>query len=194
MKKLLLSLSTCLLLGLAYGQDIIEWQPGYELKLSDFQSPATQVGNKTVYSLSAASGIDFAFNMSHYEFMFTKNFNSKVSCTFKRKASALVAPDTADAEKMVRFAQYEFDLAELYARRFRQDLYEQKGAFSGASFFQPLYNKLQEEMAERHTLAAKQSEMGRNEAVTEQLRSEVKKEIEALPDFCKDCKPRKKKK
>jgi hypothetical protein len=36
------------------------------------------------------SGLDFSLQMSNIEFMFTKNFNSKVSSTFKRDAASII--------------------------------------------------------------------------------------------------------
>jgi hypothetical protein len=44
--------------------------------------------------------------------MFTKNFNSKVDCNFQRDAALIVAPDST-ANKLVQFAQYQFNLSEL---------------------------------------------------------------------------------
>ena len=125
------------------GQNTIEWDGIYQLRLSDFQSPATQIGGVTIYSLHSAASFDFSFSMSSGEFMFTKNFNPKVNCSFNRGAASMVAPDSARANDLLSFARYEFDLAELYARKFRKRLYEEKDAFSDASFFQPIYDSVQ---------------------------------------------------
>jgi hypothetical protein len=122
----------------AKAQNMIDWDGVYEIQLSDFQSPSTEIGNESMISLNTGSHIDFSFYMSNAEFMFTNNFNPKVGCTFKREAAMLVAPDSGFAMKLVNFARYEFDLAELYARKFRQQLYLNKGVFSNVSFFQPL--------------------------------------------------------
>jgi hypothetical protein len=79
-----------------------------------------QVGGTTVISMQTASSLQFGFQMSNVEFMFTKNFNSKVDCNFQRDAALIVAPDSTTANKLVQFAQYQFNLSELYARRLRQ--------------------------------------------------------------------------
>ncbi len=126
--------------------------------------------------------------------MFTKNFNSKVNCTFNRDAASLVAPDSLTAMDLLDFARFEFDLSELYARKFRKKIYEEKGAFSEASFFRPLYDKIQQEFTERHTIAGQESDLGRNKEKLNELHQAVLKEIEQLSDFCKLCKPPKKKK
>jgi len=57
--------------------------------------------------------------MSNAEFMFTKNFNSKVNCEFHCNIASLIAPDTARAMNLLLFSRYAFDLAELYARKVR---------------------------------------------------------------------------
>jgi hypothetical protein len=189
-------LSGLLLLLSTYlpAQNVINWDGIYKLQLSDFQSAATEIGDVTVYSLASMSAIDFAFHMTSGEFMFTKNFNSKVNCIFRRDASALVAPDTVTALQLLNFARYDFDLAELYARKFRKKLYEEKGAFSDASFFRPAFDQIQKEFVERHSQAAKDTDIGRNAEKLSALHYIVLMEIAEYPDYCKTCKPAKKKK
>jgi len=181
--------STCL-----KGQNIIDWDGVYKLQLADFQSPASEIGDVSVYSLNTMAAIDFAFHMTSGEFMFTKNFNSKVNCFFKKDASVIVANDTSTALKLLDFARFDFDLSELYARKFRKKLYDEKGAFSDASFFRPAFDQIQKEFVERHTLAAKETDIGRNSEKLSVLHHIVLTEIAELPDFCKTCKPAKKKK
>jgi hypothetical protein len=191
MKQLLLTAFTLSVLSV-YGQNAIDWNGEYQLTLADFQSAATQVGNVSHYSLHSASQIDFSYQMTSGEFMFTKNFNSKVGCSFKRNASALTAPDSAFAQDLVRFAQFEFDLSELYARKFRKRIYEEKGAFSNPNFFKPLYDAILEEFSERNALAGKETEVGQKKERLEELHQQVLTEINELSDFCKMCKPPKK--
>src|SRR5688572_21680744 len=87
-------------------QNIIEWDPNYKLNISDFQSAATVIGEDAgnICSLHSSTSMAFAFSMSNYEFMFTKNFNSKVNCTFTRDAASLIAPDEQIAGSLLRFA------------------------------------------------------------------------------------------
>ncbi|HOZ82927.1 MAG: hypothetical protein JNK36_10960 [Bacteroidia bacterium] len=179
--------------GILHGQNKIEWDGKYQLQLSDFQSPASQIGEIDSYSLLTGSGMEFSFYMNNAEFMFTKNFNSKVNCSFNRNAASLVAPDSLIALDLLSFARYDFDLSELYARKFRKSLFEEKGAFSDISFFQPIYDKIQQELSERRTIAGKATEIGRNTEKLIELHREVNKEIEQLDQFCKTCKPSKKK-
>jgi hypothetical protein len=194
MRSMFTLLSLLTLTSVADGQNIIDWDGNYQLHLSDFKSPTTEIGDVNIYSLHTASGIDFSFAMSHAEFMFTKNFNAKVNCSFKRDAASLVALDSAFAQDLVNFARYEFDLSELFARKFRKRLYEEKGAFSDISFFKPVYDAIQKEFTERDAIAGKQTEFGRKKERLNELHQEVLAQIGELSDFCKICKPSKKKK
>ena len=94
----------------------------------------------------------------------------------------------------IEFAQYEFDLSELYARKLRRDLYLNKGTFSDISFLQPLYDAIQKEYSAEHDIASNKSKLGQNEKLIKELDIEVLKRIQELSDFCKYCKPPKKKK
>jgi hypothetical protein len=175
-------------------QNTIEWDGVYVLQLSDFQARTTQIGNVNAYSLHAPAGFDFSFYMTNAEFMFTKNFNAKVNCSFKRPSASIIAADSAMANELLNFARYSFDLSELYARKFRKELFEKKGAFSNVTFFQPIYDGIQKQYVERHDMAVMTTELGRKHDELATLHEEVKKEIAELPDFCKTCKPPKKKK
>lgn len=175
-------------------QNTIEWDGKYQLQLSDFASPATQVGSGNVYSLHTVSGPEFAFYMSNAEFMFTKNFNAKVSCNFKRDAAVLTAPDSDSVKYLIDFARFEFDLSELYARKLRKKLYEEKQAFSNVSYMKPLSEENQAAYAKQHGQASQITDLGRKTEKLSELHQMVLQEIETLSDFCKNCKPSKKKK
>lgn len=188
-RPLFVALGSVAVLGDVSAQDAIEWDGIRQITLSDFRSPATQIGSGGVYSLQTSASFDFAYQMSFGEFAFTKNFNDKVSCTFRPAASALVAPDSTIAAHLLAFARYQFDLNELYARKLRQRLFEEKDAFSDAAFYRPAYDALQAEMVARHTQAAADTDLGRKEAELKALHQAVLDEIARMPDFCRTCKP-----
>ncbi len=190
MKRILLLI---LLLPVFGNSQNIEWSPDYKLQLSDFASPATEIGRDEI-ALIASPRIEFSYQMSYAEFMFTKNFNSKVVCMFTPSSAAIVAPDEATAQKIVKFAQYQFDLCELYSRKFRKKLFESKGTFSNSDFFKISYEEMQNEVAARSTEAGKMTKLGIDEQKTKELHDEVLAELAAFPDYCKTCKPPKKKK
>ena len=178
--------------GLLKGQNSIDWDGKYQLQFSDFQSTTTKIGHVAIYSLNTGAYIDFLFHMSNVEFILTKNFNSKVNCSFKRNAASLVAPDSSTALNLLELARYDFDLSELYARKFRKKMYEEKNAFSDISFYKPIYDEIQKEFTERSTIASSDTDLGKNREKLQGLHKEVLIEIEQLSDFCKYCKPPKK--
>jgi hypothetical protein len=188
MNKLYLLLTLLLISTEVFPQNAIEWDGVYEIKLSDFQSDATKIGQTNLYSVQPSIGIGFSFNMTNAEFLFTKNFNSKVENSFKRSASYIIAPDSIIAEDVVSFGRFEFDLSELYARKFRQQLFENKGVLSNVNFFQPIFDKVNDEFAKRVSDAASLTDLGRNRNRLSDLHAQVKSEINELSEFCQSCK------
>lgn len=195
MKKILASISIyLLLLHSLTAQQIIDWSPDYELTFEDFLSKKTKIGYGDTYQINSTAGMGFSFQMTNYEWMFTKNFNSRVTSTFNKNAAVLVAPNLDIANSLLAFANYQFDLVELYARKFRKKLYENKSAFTNPSFLEPIYNEIQAELNERHAEAGELSNLGIKSEVMKELHQEVLVEIASLGDFCKECKPPKAKK
>jgi hypothetical protein len=192
--KLLFTILFSVFTTFIFSQNTIDWSSQYQLQLSDFKSPATQIGSVNIYSLFSGASLDFSFYMTNAEFMFTKNFNLKVNCSFNRDGASLVAPDSLFAFEFLNFARFHFDLTELYARKFRKKLFEEKGAFSDVNFFRPIYDQIQQELITRHSNAVKLTDLGRNKEKLLELHNEVLQEIEVLSEFCKNCKPSKKKK
>ena len=130
--------------------------------------------------------------MSNVEFMFTKNFNAKVISSFKRDAASIIVTDSITAKYLLNFAQYEFDLSELYARKLRKEIYDKKGTFSDVSFLQVLFNSIQQHYTEDHAMASKNTNLGQEEEKLAAIHSVVLQKINELPDLCKSCKPPKK--
>ncbi len=179
--------------GPVLGQNIFDWSPEYTLKKSDFMGTKAYVSGE-VFTVHAASTINFSYHMSNYEFMLTKNFNSKVSTTFNRTASFIIAPDSATENKLINFAQTQFDLLELYARKFRKSMFENKKAFSDPGFYQILYDQVMEEYTVKVSDLSQLTNLGMAEARLAEQHKEILDEISTLAEFCKECKPRKKKK
>lgn len=174
-------------------QEEIEWSSDVKLTLADFWSPATRL-NSHMISLHPGSRIGLAYQMSSYEFAFRKNFNDKVEVRFVKTAAALNAPDSATAFRLVKLAQYDFDLCELYARKMRKRLFEEKGLFSDAKFFQPVFNEIEKERGVEYNNTVSETEFGRIEDLLQQKHEAVKTDIGELSAYCKECKPSKKRK
>jgi hypothetical protein len=177
----------------SFAQGDFEWTPERKLTLADFQSAATNL-SADVITMQPASRIDFAYQMSNYEFMFTKNFNNKVVCKFLSEAASIQAPDSVMALQLLALAQYEFDLSELYARKLRKRIFDEKGAFSNAQFFIPISAELDKERSVSFNNTVNDTHFGKDTKKLQELHATVLEEIAALSDFCKDCKPPRRKK
>lgn len=175
-----------------FGQEPMQWNPDYELQLSDYQSPESEIDSSlTSYSVYSGAKIDFSFNMNSVSFMFTKNFNSKIKAVFQKNLAVLIAPDSVTANQLLHFGRYDFDLVELYARKIRKKIYEEKGAFSDSKLFQPIFNELQEEMNTVSAQVFKATNFGKDAVMLQKEHNKVKQEINTLSDFCFNCKPKK---
>lgn len=181
----------CLLTQFTFAQTVLEWSPDIKLTFSDFKSPATEIGSP-VGSLSPGVAIEFGYQMSAAQFMMTKNFNSKVLCRFDPYSAAIVAPDEITAEQLIGFAQFSFDLGELYSRKLRKKLYEAKGVFSGNDFFQQYYSEIHQRFTSEITESGKLTNFGIESSKLQELHNRVKEELNNYNDFCKTCKPPKK--
>lgn len=194
-KNIFLVLTIAFSTSFAIAQEPIVWNPDYELQLSDYQSPESEINAAlTSYSIYSGSKIDFSFNMNSVSFMFTKNFNDKVKAIFQRNLAVLVAPDSLTANQLLQFGRYDFDLVELYSRKIRKKIYEEKGAFSDASLFQPIFNELQQEMNTVSAQVFKATDFGKDAEMLQIEHNKVINEINTLSDFCMTCKPKKNRK
>ncbi|SHE92771.1 hypothetical protein SAMN03080594_10275 [Arenibacter palladensis] len=176
--------------GLFSQVNSIEWEPDYSFNIKDFQGAKTSI-NEDIDKELVHSGVilDFEFQMSNVEFMFTKNFNSKVNCTFHRDAAVIMASDSLAAKRLMDLVKFDFDLSELYARKIRKELFENKKTFSDATFFQPYFDKM---IAERDKISSRvysETDFGNNPEVLKKEHEAVKSELKAYSDYCKVCKP-----
>ena len=195
MKKLFTTAFLIFNFSLIYGQSKLNWSAEYKLTLEDFKSPQTEIDkNLNTYFMLSGSEIGFNVQMSNYEFMFTRNFNSKIQVAFDKNSAVISAPDSSLAKQLVRFGQYEFDLNELYARKFRKKVYDEKKTFSSMNIFQSRLNKIQEEKNAEIARVSKSSNLGEDKESLELEHQKVLSEIDSLSDFCLECKPQKKRK
>ena len=175
----------------SFGQNEIAWDGKYQLSLNDIKASTTQIGNTKNYSIFIQNSMAFEYHMSQFEFMITKNFNKKVKNIFKKDIASIIAPDSAKAIELLNFCQYIFDLNELYSRKLRKKLFEEKNAFSDPQFYKPIYENLSKELIEKGMKASKETDFGVQKEKLKKIHLEVLSEIETYSNFCYSCKPRK---
>jgi len=175
----------------SYSQnESFEWAEDSVLSINQFRSPQSEISpDVKIISIYSGSSFDFSFQMSSFEFMFTKNFNSKVRTTFDPKIGVIVAPDSTIAERLARYGQYNFDLTELYARKLRKALHENKKMFSNTTFFNTFYEELKKEWTQRSSEVMKTTELGKNEVLLKKEQDKVSQEILEYKAYCLSCVP-----
>lgn len=194
MMRFIISISFILLLTEGNAQKIM-WHDSVSITLENYKSPSTEINDSlTVFSIGSGAQIDLSFAMTTYEFALTKNFNSKIKTTFDENAAYIVAPNEEIVNDLLKFGKYQFDLNELYARRLRKALYDNKGILSGMEFFRPMYDSLLGAMNNEFATISKNSSLGTKREILADAHADVLSEIAALSDFCIECTPPKKRK
>lgn len=178
-----------------FSQNKIEWSENYQLNFNDFKSGKGVEIDKNINSFQLIPGnmIYFNYSMSYAEFMFTKNFNSKVICFWNMNSAVIIAPDSITAYELLGFSQYFFNVSELYTRKFRKELYESKGVFSNSDFYKTAYEKTIALLSEKFSNDIKSTNHGKDSYELKYLNDKVNEELKMLADYCKTCKPKKKK-
>ncbi len=185
---------TCLLLPIgfsSYGQEKVDWSAGYTMDTSDFRGKVPYMEEDYVQRYYLASQLGFSYQMNSYQFAFTKNFNKYIEVYFKPSSSWIERGEQTDL--LLAMASLDFDLAELYARKFRKSIYENKKLVSSTQLFQEEFEKVSNTYSDRR--AQMMSEVMASSMPHETLasyRQHVNLEILTLEEFCKACKPKKK--
>lgn len=193
MEKLIL---IALALSIGYttiAQTRIEWSPNVTITESSFQSNAPTMPEDNMQQFDFSSTFELNFQMLGLQFAFTKNFNSYVEAYYVPSLSWKESGDLD--EQILQIANLQFDLVELYARKCRKRMYESKKLGSDVNFFSYILEQINNE--HHKEIAVIQSELRTNKDVSLYLKNkneEVNAQIDELSDFCKQCKPSKKKK
>lgn len=192
MKKLIVICLGILIQSIGYSQYKVEWQKDIEITWNSFEGRLPAMAEDNLQQYSFACTFDFSFQMANLQFTFTKNFNRYVSAYYMPELSWIEKGELT--EELLLMANLDFDLVELYARKFRQQLYQSKNVGSNVNFFNDIHARINREYTDRQSVI--QSEIRTRENIIEYLKEEIRKvniEIEALNEFCKECKPQKKK-
>ncbi len=190
MKKNLSLLVTFLLLTyISFAQNIIEWNADYQLKPEDFQGKAVNKGQMQ----SVSGSFSVSYEMGGINVITTRNLNKNVSATFQKDASYIHKGNEEATHRLVRYQQLIFNLYELQARKLRKKFFEER-----AQLLTKGPSKLHQQVYAEHTRLLSEVEAdtfhGSSSQEIEKWNTRILQEIEKLNDFCKACKPRKKKK
>jgi hypothetical protein len=181
-----------LLMGSFYfssAQNIIEWSEDYKLSLDDFQANAPNTG--LMQTASGSFGVNY--EVGGLNLVSTRNLNKNVSATFQKDASYIDKGDEKSSQRLLSYQQLIFNLYELQARKLRKSFFEERKTVltKGPSV---LHQKV---LTEHNRLLAEIESDTFHGAISEEIEkwnSQILLDIKNLSDFCKDCKPVKKKK
>ena len=164
------------------------WQERNTISISDFKSPKTQINTDSVfYDLNAGSGISYSFNMDNAQYIKSKNLNSCVKNVFNTSLATLIAPNKETALRLVSFAQFQFNVNELYARKLRSLLINNIGDESTGELFSESYNTIKVDLLNHIDRVAAETQMGMDTVLLEEENKAVLQEIENLNEFCENC-------
>ena len=107
---------------LGKAQDKVLWDSNAEITKASFQSALPNLAKDNLQQYSFACSFDFAFQMANIQFAFTKNFNKYIEAYYVPNLSWIEEGELT--EQLLLMANLDFDLVELYARKFRKRLFE----------------------------------------------------------------------
>lgn len=186
-------LAAIVLIGqIGYAQEKIEWSEDVEITASSFKGELPNLAEDDLQQYFLSATFDFSFYMANIQFALTKNFNRYVSAYYVPNLSWM--EDGELTEQLLLMANLDFDLVELYARKFRKKMFETKNVGSNVNFYNSIHAEINKEYSDRQLVM--QSELNNQSDIEAYLIAETEKvnqEIESLSGFCKSCKPKKKK-
>jgi hypothetical protein len=182
----------CFISVVSFSQEVFEWQENVSLTMRDYSSVESEINpDCNLYSIKSEIAMDFSFSMKAVMFAAAKHLNNKVTTKFNRAASYLLAPNEEIANRLLAFGNFEFDLVELYSRKFRKALFNEKKSFSNARYFEPIYEEIHKQLNAHHSRVSKLTNVGRQEELLAEEHLKVMAELKEYIDFCKECKPSK---
>lgn len=187
-KNLFISIFLIALACTSNAQNTIEWAEDYKLTLNDFISKEPKTGQMQ----TATGSFSVTYEMGGVNLITTRNLNKNVSATFQKDASYITTGTKESTTRLLNYQQLLFNLYELQARNFRKKLFTERTHVltKGPAVLH------QEALAEHNRLLSEIESETFNGSVSEEItkwNQWTLQEIGKLNDFCKECKPSKKK-
>jgi hypothetical protein len=152
------------------------WSAVKKLTLDDF---AIKKGKQEVSSSFAQFSIDYEVRGIN---LFTRNFNNKVRNYLITSASWI--DTTADVGQALRYQQTLFDISEIYARKMRKALKENKNKIVKATTLaEEINTQYITEFSQRRLAYDSETNYGTNETKQKEWEAQIQKELDELRDF-----------
>ena len=173
-------------------QQKISWTNDNEITKADFKGNTPEMAEDNLQQYLFSCTWEFNFQMASLQFTFSKNFNKYVDAYYLPQQSWIEEGELTD--DLLLMANLDFDIAELFARRFRKEIYDNKRWDSSPQIFNEVHSKIQYDYVNyRAKIESEYRSKGNIEEVVTKYSKEVNDEILKLNEFCKTCKPKKKK-
>ncbi len=181
MKHLYLSFTFLVVFKTTFAQttqsdSYLAWSSTRKLTASDF---IIKTSNLQTSPSFAQFYMDF--QVGGFDFM-AKNFNKKVHNYLIKSASWL--DTTYNTDSSIKYQQTLFDIAEIYTRRFRKELKEnKKKILSGTSFIKEINAKIMTDFPQRRIEYDTDTKFGADPAKQKQWEGQIQMELLELKNF-----------
>lgn len=168
------------------GQDKVEWSANYNLKKEDFKGvpPRTETSQTIHFQLL----IEYTFVKFPVQFT---SFNSSVKCNFIPSSSWIAEGENTAV--LLRYAQINWDLRELAARKLRKLFYENKAKLT-VKATDSFYEQVIRESSEIEAEYDKDTDFGRKDDEQKLWELKAKQLLDEYAVYCQTCKSPKRKK
>jgi hypothetical protein len=154
----------------------IFWNSDKKLTAENFKIKTAN--SETTHSFAQFS-IDYSLN--GFDFL-TKNFNKKVRNYMIPTASWI--DTTVNLNQSIIYQQTLFDLCEIYVRKFRKQLVDNKNKIlKGISFAEKLNSEILSDFSKRRVKYDKETDYGRNLVIQKEWQLQIQKELIELDDY-----------
>ncbi|MEA5461968.1 hypothetical protein VB796_23055 [Arcicella sp. LKC2W] len=165
---------------LAFSQSIdknlVFWSSTKKISIADF---AIKTNNKKASSSFMQFSIDY--NVNGFDFL-TKNFNKKVRNSFIRTASWI--DTTSNVEKSIRYQQTLFDISEIYTRKFRKQLKENRKKIArGTQIVEEINQSIMTEFSKRRIKYDLDTNFSEIEKSQKEWETQITIELRELENF-----------
>ena len=169
-------LTTNLSFSQTKNDNFLSWSSTRRLTVNDFV-----IKTKDLQTSPSFAQFSLGYEIRGFDFL-TKNFNKKVSNYLIKSASWI--DTTYDTAITLKYQQTLFDISEIYARRFRQELkINRKKIATGLQFVKELDSKIMTDFSNRRVTYDTETKYGLNQEMQKQWKIQIEKELDELKGF-----------
>lgn len=154
------------------------WSSEDKLTVDDFKIKIADEKSDVIFSQFAIN-----YEIGGFDF-FTKNLNQKVHNIFLGNASWIDTTKIETVDKQIEYQQSQFDIAEIYTRKFRKEVLKNKTEIiKGFEIVKQIDNKIMAGLSEERLKFIKETENGHNLTKLQEWREKIAFELEDLNEF-----------